>query len=336
MKRLIQNPLLKVLSLMLAVTLWFYVNFTAQDESVRSLPIRYSRPTEGLIVINNLVEMIELQVKGPPRLMKGFLAMKQTVRIDLSTIEKGDNEVQIQEKNFRIPTGINVLGFSPRYITVRADILWKKDKIPIRAIMIGAPAPGFVVEEVKVEPSATQIKVAKSEYANVKELWTEKIDLTGLTESEIRSVGLDLAGQHVELYGTFKAAVEIRIVEEIVTRTIEKLPVRVINYTRPVRLEPDHLQVTMKGTRNSISALDLQTADAWIDLSEIQPGVNKIRPSFKLKNLPEGTQLTFEPERIDVEIQEPTVEETDEGGTNGEGSESPPPGTEESRPEEGS
>ena len=320
---------------MLAVTLWFYVNFTAQDESVRPIPVRYSRPPEGLIVINNLVEMIELRVKGPPRLMKGFLAMKQTVRIDLSMLEKGDNEVQIQEKNFRIPTGINVLGFSPRYVTVRADVLWKKEKIPIRATMIGAPAPGFVVEEVKVEPSTTPIKVAKSEYANMKELWTEKIDLTGLTGSETREVGLDLAGQHVELYGAFKAKVEIRIVEEIITRTIEKLPVRVINYTRPVRLEPDYINVTMKGTRNSISALDLQTAEAWIDLSEIQPGLNKIRPFFKLKDLPEATQLTFEPERIEVEILEPPVEEIDVGGTDGEASEVPPPGTEEILPEEG-
>jgi len=328
MKKLLQNPLLKVLSFMLAVTLWFYVNFTAQTESLRPIPLRYRGCPEGLIVTNNLADQVEVRVKGPPRLMKGFLALKQVVTIELLTLEKGENEVQIQEKDFKIPTGIKVLGFSPRYITVRADMLWKKEKVPIQPALVGIPAPGFVLEEVKVHPATTPIKVAKSEYANVKELWTEKIDITGLTGPETREVDLDLAGQHVELYKAIKARVEIRIVEELISRTIEKLPVRVINYTLPVRFEPDHIKATMKGTRNSISSLDFQTAEAWIDLSVLQPGVNKIRPSFKVENMPEGAQLTFEPEWIEVEIQESQAETTDVEGT-------PPLGTEEIRPEEG-
>ena len=83
--------------------------------------------------------------------------------------------------------------------------------VPVRADLEGAPAPGYSIEKIEVDPPRIRVSGARSEVLRLGEAATETIDVTGLTESTEREVRVSAGAGHVWVQDPGTVKVKIRV-----------------------------------------------------------------------------------------------------------------------------
>ncbi len=81
--------------------------------------------------------------------------------------------------------------------------------MPVRVVLTGQPAQGFLVKSTKVEPRKVTVFGAESELKGVSEVVTEGIDLTNVQESFSQTVAISYVGNYTDLKETKTVDVQV-------------------------------------------------------------------------------------------------------------------------------
>lgn len=206
---LTKNFSLKLISILLAVILWYFVVSERSGETAISIPLDFRNIPTSLIIIKNPEESINVRISGPATRLRGLSPKNVKAIIDLSDAKPGTAEFIIQPEHITLPRGLRVTMVSPASLMLRFDTLLKKS-LPVEAILVGKPSEGFKLTGVSVDPPAVDIVGAQLELRGLQRISTEEVDISGLKKNEIRKVPLNLAGLHIKSISKEEVKVNLR------------------------------------------------------------------------------------------------------------------------------
>lgn len=180
--------------------------------------------------------------------------------------------------------------------------------VPVSPIIIGTPAPGFAVTDIKVDPPLITLTGSSGPLDAINLLQTEAIDIANARETVVRIVPLIIPTGTSPAQGESNA---VRVTVEITPITLPfqiRLPVEVVidglESGFLVTVSPTAVEITFAGTSTQLNALAATPLEATINVSGLAPGTYQF-PVQPL--LPAGVSIVGEAPTVTVVIiPEPT------------------------------
>lgn len=200
---------LKLIAVVVACTLWFFVATSEQSLLALPAPVEYVGLSPDLVLVDGQRETLDIEVRAVRSVVARLGPETVRVRVDLTGVEPGESVVQITPADVQAPPGATVTRLTPArlQLTVATAATGAVKVVPqVR----GAPAPGFTVQRVHVDPSTVRIKGPRSTIESRGEVSTLPIDVSGSRRSVTQSVGLMLpASTYLTRERTVRVTVEI-------------------------------------------------------------------------------------------------------------------------------
>jgi YbbR domain-containing protein len=196
---LFDNWSIKLISLLLSVTLWFYVTSKGKTEMTVTVPLQLRNIPQSMTVVGNVTGYIDVRVQGQERLLRDITSGKKLGGVlDLSMSKVGENTVRISPDDIVRPTGVAVTYISPPEIKVKLEPLVRKT-FRLQPLLHGAPAPGYRVAKIVVTPAKISVDGPQSAMEQLEKLQTMPIDIQGAKADVTVEPKIDYQGQTVKL-----------------------------------------------------------------------------------------------------------------------------------------
>lgn len=199
-----------VLAFLIALFLWGVAHGQSNIERPFDLPLELAALNDSLVVTEQSVDAVNIRVMGSRAALRNIDATAMRFAIDLSGAKRGQTEIEVPDSPVDLPRGARVVSRSPSRITVQIERKGRK-AVTVRPDIMGEPAAGFHLANLRVEPELVRLVGARSEVLRLSEVSTEPVDLTGLEEGIEREVRLFLGSGTVWM----EDAQPVRVIVEI-------------------------------------------------------------------------------------------------------------------------
>jgi YbbR domain-containing protein len=190
---------IKLVSLVLSLTLWFYVTSKGKAEMTLMAPLELRNIPQGMTIVGDVTGYVDVRVQGQERLLRDITVGKKVSGvIDLSLTREGENSVRISPDDIKRPAGVAVTYMSPSVIKVKLERL-KRKVFRLKPLLHGAPSPGYRIAGIKVIPPKITIEGPASAMEAFNELQTMPIDIQGAKDDMTVEPKIDYRGQPVKL-----------------------------------------------------------------------------------------------------------------------------------------
>lgn len=207
---LTRNWELKVLAVILAVVVWFFVVNANRSRFGVPAPVEYVGLEPGMVLLGAPREALDVQVEAARWAAARLTPADVRVRVDLSRAREGDNTLQLSAADVQTPPGVNVLRLSPS--TIRVTVAAAATRA-LRVVpqLRGSPPPGVQVSRVAVEPPTVQVKGPRATIEERAMVETAPVDVTDLHHNITRTVGLLLPDSvYPTTHRTVQVTIEVR------------------------------------------------------------------------------------------------------------------------------
>ncbi len=212
---LFENWGIKLVSLCLALTLWFYVTSKGQTEMTLTVPLELRNIPRNMAVVGNVASALEVRVQGQERVLRDITTGKKVFGIlDLSMTTVGRNSVHLSPDDIKRPSGVAVTHMSMSKVRVRLEPIIQRT-FRLKPVIHGTPAKGYRLKGLTVNPPKITIEGAASVIQALDRLRTMPIDIQGATDTLSIDPKIDYRGQPVKI---LEKNVEVRITIERVNR----------------------------------------------------------------------------------------------------------------------
>lgn len=195
-RKTLGNIGLKILSLGLAISLWFFVTYRGQSEMIIDAPIEFKNVPKGLELLRQNIKNVGLNIRGHERMLKGLRPMDVRVVIDMADAKNGDNEFYFDKADIVIPRTIKVLRMDPTYVRVVLDESVSK-VLPVKVPIVGTVDQGYRIKALIVNPQSVKVEGAKTEVQRIAVLRTEPVDVTGFDADISQNVRINTNGINI-------------------------------------------------------------------------------------------------------------------------------------------
>jgi YbbR domain-containing protein len=210
-KILFDNWGIKLISLGLAILLWFNITSKGKMEVALTVPLELKNIPAGMALVGDVPGYLEVRLQGQERVLRDIATAKRVFgALDLSLAKDGENTVRISPDDITRPSGIAVTHLSPYEIKVRLEPILHKT-IRLIPALHGVPAPGYRVASTTVIPARIVIEGPSGVVKPLTALQTMPIDIAGASSTITVAPKLDYAGKPVKL---LDKDVSVRIVIE--------------------------------------------------------------------------------------------------------------------------
>ena len=282
-----KNWVLKLLSLLFAMFLWYFVVGEDKVDMTVTIPVEIVNLPRDLVISNQYKKQLEVTVSGQRSLIRGMGSQHISRTIDLSKATPGTIVKQNHPDSISLPRGLSILRVQPPTITLLLDRLIQKE-LPIKPILVGKVHDNYLLESVTVDPPTLEISGPQTILAQEKNLATSPVDINGLTAPAVKQVSLALKPEIADLIGEPVVAVRLNVVELKKEMILSDIPIEFDTAEGPqtgviYRLLPPTVKIT-----------------AEVPQSMVQ-GTNNIRGLFHAKVTPETLQAGSTELKIQVD-----------------------------------
>jgi YbbR domain-containing protein len=174
---LTRNLGLKLLSLVIAVLLWFAIVGEPELATSVAVPIEYKNIPPNLEMSSDVLERVHLEVRGPSSRLGAGDLVNMMVVLDLASVNRaGERTFTIQQWNVNLPSGVILSRAVPAQVRVRFENRVSRE-VPVRA-RYSAPAPqGYRIARQTVEPPLMRIVGPESHVNQIENVQTDPIDI---------------------------------------------------------------------------------------------------------------------------------------------------------------
>jgi YbbR domain-containing protein len=200
---------LKLIAVVVACTLWFFVATSEQSQLALPAPVEYVGLSPDLVLVSGQRETLDIEVRAVRSVVARLGPETVRVRVDLTGVEPGESVVQITPSDVQAPPGATVTRLTPARLQLTVATA-ATSAVKVVPQVRGAPAPGVTVQRVDVDPSTVRIKGPRSTIESRGEVSTLPVDVSGSRRSVTQSVGLMLpASTYLTRERTVRVTVEI-------------------------------------------------------------------------------------------------------------------------------
>ncbi len=239
---LTKHWLLKLLSLIIGASLWYFVVGQDQVDMIVTIPLELHNLPADLVIANQYKKDIEVAIRGPRRLIQEMRQQNISRPVDLSKAAPGTVAVKNDSDSIRFPQGIAVQRVQPANITLLVDRLVHKD-FTITPVTKGKPATGFVLENLTLNPPRITVTGPQTMLDRETALKTSTINLDALDRSTTFQVHLNLNEALLKLIGETVIEANIVLKETMVRKTVRGIPINVRDSSQAVKTIPPTVAV---------------------------------------------------------------------------------------------
>lgn len=291
-----RNKGLKLLSLLLAVALWFAVGGEERTEATLNVSLEISNLPTNLMVVSEVPPAVQVRVMGPRSIIRNLSQAHLTYTVDLSGYKRGTYALPLGPASFPFFRGVAISRIQPNPLSLTlAPTLTRA--VPIKPTPEGRPPKGYELVSVHTRPEEVTLVGPASELGDLKFIPTLPIDLSDLTAPATVPTDLDFKSLHLTRKHQGPILAEIVVAPRTLTRT---LTVPVAPQPQPARLRPPKVTLTLKGPWPQLHDLKSEDLKATVDTTNLKRGRRRLRVTVAL---PSGVELArIKPGTVTAEV----------------------------------
>ncbi|MGH7907936.1 MAG: CdaR family protein [Candidatus Binataceae bacterium] len=293
-----RNMGLRILSLLLAIALWIFVN-TGQHQAEVSMqvPVSYSSLPAGLVIVNHHPPFIKMDIVGPRTLLSLLDPGRMTLRLDLAGVNPGQASFRISPEMFSIPHQTSITRIVPSQLTLDIDKVIVRN-VPIKLSLEGKVAHGYEVASISANPATVKVRGAAPFVSHLNHVYTEPLNVQGAAGEVAAMVPLVDPGSHIKLALRMVQGV-VMVRQQIANREFRRVKVQVRDTTSKVDIDPGEATITVRGPMLQVAKLNLSGA-VFVDAGGVAPGLHTVPLQIKL---PDGIDVVREnPQKIKLRV----------------------------------
>jgi YbbR domain-containing protein len=207
---LTQNWVLKLLSLVFALVLWFFVMGEQKLEVGYAVPLELKNVPQGMMIANDVPSLIDVRISGPRTVLMNVKPSDISLSIDLKDLPPGVTTFKRLEERLNLPSALKVTRLSPSFVDVKLDRR-KEKAVPVRVVFSGTLPAGYHMAELTAKPEKVVVEGAEGELKDVNEVTTEPVDVSDVHENFSLMVPLDYRGKFTSLKTDHAVEVEVQV-----------------------------------------------------------------------------------------------------------------------------
>ncbi len=264
--RLARNPQYKLLSLLIATLVWVYVQGERVHEANIKASVTWSLPSE-LMAVDQLPSTVNVRVLGTRTATSRAEGSLISIPIDVSSLSVGAQSVEFESyPPLDAPAGVEIIAFQPPIVRFQLDEISTR-KVRLRPSLVGDPTPGHTVDEVHIEPAVVEVTGPRMLVANLQEIFTRPIDVSGQNSDSSYEIQLDLPRSVRQVNEEVRPRAMVTIVPELERRMLGNVPVHI--WEAPGwRAIQESVEVTLEGPASALEGLDVTAVVAFVHIPD--------------------------------------------------------------------
>lgn len=208
-----KNPGLRVLSLALAFVLWVVVSAPRRErvsERAFAAPLSVVDMPSQLIITTPVPDTVSVRLRGRESALRALSSQNLEVTVDVSWAAAGEATITIRPQAINAPPDVDVVSIDPNKLRFRIEPL-RQRAVPIRPLLVGFPSSGLAPGDPAVVPDQALVSGPASQVRNLGEVATERIIMTGRTETFTQNVAVVSDSPLVRVLQPLTASVTVPI-----------------------------------------------------------------------------------------------------------------------------
>lgn len=258
-------------SVLLALILWSWVTLAKNYTYVIAIPLKIKEMPENLVLNKRIPDSVQVKLEGSGRSFMRLYTYTPSFQLNLSGVsgsQKLELRRRVDEVTFPSDIDIKILEIvSPKYIDVEFSRKSSK-KVPIVPDISFSVEPGYIWVSTKIQPDTISIEGPYKLVRNIKELSTEKVDLSkSLLRPVEKVISVKLPEQESNI-SIFPPEVKIFLdIQRLAENSFVNIPVKVINIPRNTSASslPATVSLTLKGGDKILANITAANIRAYIN-----------------------------------------------------------------------
>ncbi len=274
-----RHKALKLLSLLLALALWFAVSGEERTETSLHMALEFVNLPAKIAIIGDVPAELQVRVIGPRSIVNKLSQSRLTQTIDLAGMKSGPHTFYLGPNSFSFPRGVVVARVQPNPLNLSLSPTITAT-LPIKPVLAGNPPEGYELISVKTKPEQVTIIGPSEELSDLKFIPTHPIDLRPLTEMTVMATDLDFKNLHLALKDRVPILATLDLQPKTLVRTLSGIPV--VPEPEPALLTPSQVAVTVKGPWPRVKDLKPTDVKAAVDTTSLSRGRLRLNVSVSL------------------------------------------------------
>jgi len=173
-----RNVGLKLVSLLLAIGLWFAVARSPVAEVEMKVPIEFHNLPGSLEIDSASYTEAQIRVRGPERVIRQLQTSDVSAEIDLTSVQPGERTFDLTARHVHLPQDLEVVQIIPGQFHLSFDKRFTSN-VKVRPRVTGNFASGMRVAQVIADPPSVTITGPRRRVEAVEAATTDPVDVTG-------------------------------------------------------------------------------------------------------------------------------------------------------------
>jgi YbbR domain-containing protein len=253
----------KLISIAIAIILWFVVLGSRNVEVTKEIPLEVITPSD-IVASNEIPDRVSFRLSGPKVFLRTVLDRHdEPIRVNLAGAKPGLVTYRFFSDNIRVPIGVKVMSINPTAILIKLEYV-KRREVPARVTLQGVPPDGMRVVRTELRPATVRIKGPESKVDGVNEISTLPVDLSAFKQTTEKEVALDLSRFGVQLDGP-APHLYVEMEPMAANYRIKNVDVRVLTSYK-AKVDESTVNVLVRADAPMLKSLDRSNVYAVVDL----------------------------------------------------------------------
>jgi len=267
-----RNWVLKLLCFILAFAVWQNIReSTSFERVVTDIPLIITTG-KGYAVLEQSSDRVSIRFRGSREDISFITREHVSVEVDLSKRSgRLRQSIKLVPRYVQTPSRAHTVRFYPAEIRVTMDREVER-VLPVKAVFDGTLPEGIQLEKAVCEPASIRIRGAEQRLLNLEQIHTAPISLDGRYNSFQTHVAITTAGGQPWVANPERVAVELELVERVISRRIDKVQVRPLlasDDARVVKIRPEKVDIVLRGSPRRIENLEDRDVYTYVDCTAL-------------------------------------------------------------------
>lgn len=208
---------LKCLALFLAFVVWLVVSEPRRErvsERAFAAPLSLIGMPRDLVITTPVPDTVSVRLRGRSSEVRAMSSQNLEVTVDISWAQAGEATITLRPQALNVPPDVEVISIEPNKVRFRVEQL-RQRAVPIRPFLVGQLPSAYVAGDPTLNPDQALISGPASQVRNINEVATERIIMTGRTDTFTQSVAVVSDSPLVRIVQPLTTQVTVPVAPEV-------------------------------------------------------------------------------------------------------------------------